>query len=280
MAPSFKKILNIPTIILGVIALTVLTQIGGFVFLIALASNQWIQARIQTPWRLRLAKFSYFAGLYLLATFLIIPLLARPFGRVPLPIFGENLRPLRFFTCLLNRHYVRVELKTVALDIADEMQTRYPGTKLSYLDANFPFFDGFPLIPHLSHNDGKKLDLAFCYRDAATGKIRNGSPSWLGYGVYEAPQTDEQDQPAQCAQKGQWQYSFIKAIVPQGRKSHYAFDAPRTKAMIELFATQPSVEKLFIEPHLKARLGLNSPKVRYHGCQAVRHDDHVHVQVR
>ena len=33
-------------------------------------------------------------------------------------------------------------------------------------------------------------------------------------------------------------------------------------------------------PHLKARLGLNSNKVRFHGCHAVRHDDHFHVQLK
>ncbi len=34
------------------------------------------------------------------------------------------------------------------------------------------------------------------------------------------------------------------------------------------------------KPHLKTRLKLSSAKIRFHGCQAVRHDDHIHVQLR
>ena len=31
--------------------------------------------------------------------------------------------------------------------------------EIHYLDANFPFINKFPLLPHLSHNDGKKIDI-------------------------------------------------------------------------------------------------------------------------
>ena len=30
----------------------------------------------------------------------------------------------------------------------------------------------------------------------------------------------------------------------------------------------------------KTRLLLTSDKIRFHGCQAVRHDDHIHVQLK
>ena len=41
-----------------------------------------------------------------------------------------------------------------------------------------------------------------------------------------------------------------------------------------------AIKKIFIEPHLKTRWGLkNYQKIRYHGCHAVRHDDHIHVQL-
>lgn len=49
--------------------------------------------------------------------------------------------------------------------------------------------------------------------------------------------------------------------------------------VISLFAERPVIGKLFIEPHLKTRLKLTSNKIRFHGCQAVRHDDHMHVQM-
>ena len=74
------------------------------------------------------------------------------------------------------------------------------------LDGGFPFLDGFPLLPRLSHDDGRKLDLAF------------------------------------------------------------------------LLAADPAVERLFLEPHLQARLGLSDPRIRFPRCRAARHDDHIHVQ--
>jgi hypothetical protein len=35
------------------------------------------------------------------------------------------------------------------------MDEKFPGTVTIALDANFPFVNGFPLLPHLSHADGK-----------------------------------------------------------------------------------------------------------------------------
>jgi murein endopeptidase len=78
---------------------------------------------------------------------------------------------------------------------------------------------------------------------------------------------------------------FLKFPLPlprcssQGRKEAHRLDQERTKAMVELFAAQPTIGKIFIEPHLKTRLHLNSPKIRFHSCKAARHDDHVHVQI-
>lgn len=281
MHPLLKRILQITGITLWVVFLTILTQVGGLVYLIARFSSGWLKRRIVAPWKLRLARLAYGFGIYLIVCLLLVPVLAKPLGRVPLPIWSEaNLKPLRLFTVLLNRHYVRADLRNAAIEVADEMGRRYPGTTLYYLDANFPFWDGFPLVPHLSHDDGKKLDLAFLYADPTTGELQSGSPSWLGYGVCEGPRPDEQDQPEVCAGKGYWQYNFMQSIVPQWSKEDYKFDAERTKTLIRLFADQPQIGMIFIEPHLKTRLKLDSPKLRYHGCQAVRHDDHIHVQIQ
>ena len=37
--------------------------------------------------------------------------------------------------------------------------------------------------------------------------------------------------------------------------------------------------KVFIEPHLRRRLGVESSKLRFQGCRAARHDDHIHMQL-
>ncbi len=157
---------------------------------------------------------------------------------------------------------------------------KYPGSTVLYLDANFPFINRFPLLPYLSHNDGKKLDLAFCYLDKRTRKVINGAPSWMGYGVCEAPEPGEENMPARCAEKGYWQYSLLKKLVSDKAHQHYLFDQERTSYLIRLLSKEKGIKKLFLEPHLKQRLGLaGTSKIRFHGCQAVRHDDHLHIQL-
>ena len=124
-------------------------------------------------------------------------------------------------TCLFNRHYVHQDLFNSLSKVSVRFGKQYPDSYILYLDANFPFFDGFPLLPHLSHNDGKKLDVALFYTDAESNEMLNDAPSIIGYGVYEAPENGEKDMPHQCAKQGKWQYSFLENIIsyPKGKKS-------------------------------------------------------------
>ncbi|MEZ4805212.1 MAG: hypothetical protein R2852_06950 [Bacteroidia bacterium] len=216
-----------------------------------------------------------------MTTFFILPVVAKPFGRVPLPLTESNhLQPLNIWTCLLNRNYVRPELKQATIEVANQMNDKFPGTTVNYLDANFPFINKFPLIPHLSHDDGKKLDLSFCYRDSKTNKSTNECPSFIGYGIYEMPLPNEKNTAGYCAEKGYWQYTLMTKVISQDNKANFTFDRNRTKELVDLFAKQTSIGKIFIEPHLKKRLNLSSDKIRFHGCQALRHDDHIHVQLK
>jgi hypothetical protein len=263
------------------LVLTVLTQTGGLVYVINFSTYGFINHKVNNLWLRRGCKLASFILLYTIAVFLIVPVLAKPFGRVQLPVSTTcNLRPLTFLTCLLNRNYVRKDLKEVALHAAGEMNRKYPGTVVNYLDANFPFFNGFPLFPHLSHNDGRKLDLAFCYKNSQSQQETNDAPSPIGYGICEEPTDAEKNTAAFCAEQGYWQYSFLKGVMPQGRKNDFLFYPQKTKALVELFANDPHIAKIFMEPHLQSRLHITSNKIRFHGCRAVRHDDHIHVQLK
>lgn len=259
--------------------LTITTQIGGVVYGVSLLCIKLV--RIQsTKKRIILSIFSFF-GIYLLFTLILVPLIARPFGRVSLPILETgNLKPATVLTCLLNRHYVKEDLRESTIKVADQLNQKFPGTLVNYLDANFPFIDNFPLLPHRSHDDGKKLDLSFQYDDVNTGLQTNNLPSLLGYGVCEEPKANEENIPELCSSKGYWQYSLLEEITPQSKKRHFAFNEERTKFIINAYASDKAIEKIFIEPHLKQRLQITSGKIRFHGCQAVRHDDHIHVQIK
>jgi hypothetical protein len=271
-------------IVLGLIficLLTAVTQVGGLAFVISLLTYGPIDRRLNKRWTRATVKVLSFVTLYLVFVFVIVPLTAKPFGRVQLPVFeSRHLQPANIWTCLLNRNYVRPELREITYQVAESMNDKYPGTTINYLDANFPFINKFPLLPHLSHNDGKKLDLSFQYNDSQTGKMTTKIPSVIGYGICEEPKEGEENKPQDCDKKGFWQYNLLREIVPQGNKDKFTFDDKRTKELVDSFASHDGLGKIFIEPHLKTRLGLTSKKIRFHGCQAVRHDDHIHVQLK
>ncbi|CAN5167521.1 hypothetical protein BH09BAC1_BH09BAC1_24880 [soil metagenome] len=269
--------LIILTIIFFVL-LTILTQVGGITLLLFIWTTYLLRKRwkwLYKPWPIILG----FPIVYLIVTFAIMPLMAPLTGRTALPCFRGNLKPLTIGTCICNRQYVKVGLKAVALDAAHEMATAYPTSNLYYLDANFPFIDGFPLLPHLSHNDGGKLDLAFYYKDT-TGIPIEGKPSIIGYGVFEGPKPDEPNKARECADQGHWQYGFMERIVPQDKAKTMHLDEMRTKALLVILGKDIRVKKIFLEPHLKERMGLTGyAKIRFQGCHSVRHDDHVHIQL-
>jgi len=274
------RILKFTLSIIFFLFLTVLTQVGGVIYLISFSTHKYLDKRFPNKGTRWVSKFATFLILYSIGTFFIVPIIAKPFGRVALPLTRtDNLEPLNFLTCFLNRNYARPELRQATLDVARQLNSRFPGTVVNYLDANFPFMNCFPLVPHLSHDDGKKLDIAFCYIENKTGKLTNDVPSLIGYGISEGPRPGEVNTASFCANQGSWQYSFLMKIIPQGNKSNYMFDSTRTKELVNLFASKAAIGKIFIEPHLKTRLKLSSNKIRFHGCQAVRHDDHIHIQL-
>lgn len=263
--------------------LTALTQIGGIIYLLYKPAGIVLKKRFKNAFARIPLKILTFTIFYLVIAITVIPIFAIPFGRVPLPMFSSEeipLKPRNIITCLTNRHYVKLKLRTEISRIARDFGQQNPNTEILYLDANFPFLTGFPLLPHLSHDDGEKLDLAFFYNDSKTSEPINSSPSWIGYGSFERPKKGEINQPDICQKRKYWQYDFTKYLTSQKEKPAFEFDEKRTANFIKACASSSLIQKIFIEPHLKSRLNLSGyDKIRYHGCQAVRHDDHIHIQL-
>lgn len=253
--------------------LTVLTQVGGLVYLLSLMVQRWMKRKgFHRAW--------VFPILYA-CVWWCLPWMAAPWGRVPLPLRADAASPLQpqhWLTVACNRHYVLPELREEAIRVARGFAERHDGAALTYLDANFPFWDGFPLLPHLSHHDGRKLDFAFAYQSEAGLTTR--APAFLGYGRCASPRPHERDQAAICHAAGYAQYSFLRPLARPFLTRRYTLDEAATTDMVNAFAQRPRIEKLFLEPHLKTRWRLQDPKIRFHGCRAVRHDDHLHVQWR
>lgn len=274
------RFLKIVGYILFIFLLTIFTQVGGVILALCLPVFVLIRNKFNKRYWRWLTNTALFLTVYLLITFFVLPPVAKSFGRVPLPLLShEAIKPLNIMTCLLNRHYVVPVLKNNIESVAEKINRKYPGAVISYLDANFPFFDGFPMLPHLSHSDGKKVDIAFFYKDRSGNELNHKAPSFIGYGVYETPENNEYDMPKNCHKKGYEHYSILEKIVPQWNTHKMIFDPNRTKHLIRLFTQEKTTSKIFIEPHLKTRMHIQSDKVRFQGCRAVRHDDHVHLQI-
>ena len=247
-----------------IIFLTALTQVGGLIWFLTILIS------IKTKKKKRYI----FPFIYLVFSILIIPPIAKTFDREALPVFNSELKPRNLVYPLLFRNYADRNLKILLEESANKL--KYNNITITYLDANFPFFNGFPLIPHLSHNDGKKVDISFIYIDKS-GKTTNKKPSASGYGAYVKGNSKTSKS---CLNRGFWQYDFPKYLT-FGTINNLKLDNKRTKLLIEQLLASRKVEKIFIEPYLKEHLGLSSEnRIRFHGCQAVRHDGHIHLQIK
>ncbi len=259
-------------LILLLFLLTALTQVGELVVLL----NLLVLRLIHRPsrWQQTGLRGAAFLLIYTLSVFIFVPTLAQWNGRVPLPCFASDAATLQAANvgyCLLMRNYVTPATQTRLLTVARQFRAVHPDSTVRYLDANFPFLNGFPLLPHLSHNDGRKVDLAFFYQRKDTHEPLNVSPSWLGYWCYEQPQHSKE---AACLGKSsylRWDFDWL-----QPRYAAYEMDAVRTRTLLQLLAAD--AQKVLLEPHLQTRLGIQAANVKFQGCRAARHDDHVHAQ--
>ena len=248
--------------------LTVVTQVGGVVYLLSVPLARFAGRRTSHRWLRRLTPLLTFVVLYAGASALLVPAVAGHYGRVPLPPGGRGgLAPAHWGFVAANRHYVRPALRELLLDAAATLRADDPELRVRYLDAGFPFCDGFPLLPHLSHDDGCKVDLAFYWIDTA-GAPPRCLPQAFGNGYSAGPRDGEPDQPAACAARGYWQYGLMAEWTTPDPT--VKLDEVRTRALILALSRDRRVGKLLLEPHLKARLRLgHRDNIRFHGCRAV-----------
>ncbi|AKS46499.1 hypothetical protein SAMN05444287_1615 [Octadecabacter temperatus] len=237
-----------------IVFLTLLTQLGGLAWLFAICFRQ----------RVLVFAVAYVA----LSTSALV--VAPMFGREPIPCFSEDtFRMKSTLYCALNRQYVTPELEAVLQDFSIAMSDEFPQTTTLVLDANFPFISGFPLLPHLSHDDGRKVDLAFFYRNDG-GFLPNVTRSPIGYFAFE-------DGPTDCPENMftlRWNFSWLQRLWPD-----YHLEPRRMAMALQLLSADERVGKVFIEPHLASRFQAQSSKIRFQGCRAARHDDHIHLQL-
>jgi hypothetical protein len=260
------------------IVLTLLTQIGGVVLLL-----YWIVRRPYGPrgWYRFGIDALLFVALYAVVSSLVVPPLAALGGRVPLPCFGDAERPFAAASpiyCAFNRNYVDARLVSLLTSLSHETDRAFPGTITLYLDANFPLLNGFPLLPHLSHDDGRKLDIAYYYADSGASYLPGKLRSPIGYWGFEQPGPNDASRCPESWLSLRWNMSVLQSFLPSR-----PLEPDRTRAVLRWLVTEGQkfgVERIFIEPYLAARLGVSSSVLGFQGCRAARHDDHIHIQLR
>lgn len=253
--------------------LTAVTQIGGIAY--AVAWFAWSSTRRrQIPVSILVPTTTI--GLYTLMTMYAVPPLAAYWGRERLPCTqAGSIVPATHLTCALNRGYVSTETLDLLRQLTNDLSHRFPGSRLVLLEGGFPFLDGFPLLPHLSHRDGRKVDISFFYTDVKGDPWPDGSPSYLGYFIYEQPKPTETQPCRGRFSPLRWDFYWLQGLAPEWR-----MDVQRTQWMVRWLKNRPEVSRLFLEPHLAERLGESGGKLRFQGCHAARHDDHLHVEIR
>jgi hypothetical protein len=271
------------TAVMAVVLLTLLTQIGGLVLLLVWSLSRLALPRAMGAWRRVAINAVLFVVAYATISVLVVPPLAALGGRVPLPCRAQPDRAFAagsVLLCALNRHYVVPDQVVLLNELSDAIERAFPGTTTLFLDANFPFLNGFPLLPHLSHGDGRKLDLAFYYADAEGRYLPAVARSPIGYWAFEQPSANDA---SPCGERPwlslRWDLNFLQDKFPDRM-----LEPHRTSAALQWLlseGTRFKVDTIFIEPYLAARLGVQaSPALGFQGCRAARHDDHIHVQIK
>jgi len=151
-----------------ILLLTVISQVGGVLWLLTVFL--WKPLK-----KVRFRKVFFlctFISLYAgFSIYCVPPLASHFYQRVPLPIrVKKGLKPRSPFFYCLNRHYVKRSVRAELIHLSQKIRSKFPGTITYYLDAGFPLFNNYPLLPHLSHRNGQNVDLSFYYEQKITGQ--------------------------------------------------------------------------------------------------------------
>ena len=102
----------------------------------------------------------------------------------------------------------------------------------------------------------------------------------IGYWAFEQPAAGD---PLPCSGQSvvslRWNLDILQDMLPDR-----ALEPHRTRAALQWLLSDGlrfKIDRIFIEPYLAARLGVEaSPVLGFQGCRAARHDDHIHIQIK
>ena len=260
------------------LVLTLLTQVGGLILWPFWSLVTRFAARFP-KWKRRIITVLLLCGLYLVGGLGVLPYVAKRTGRVRLPIIATETLPtgpLHIGYAILLRNYVRSHTYSAYTEAVQRFGTQHPDVVVRYLDAGFAF-PTIPLLPHLSHRDGQRIDVAFLF--SKDGAYIDKTPSPIGYWGYaqESPPRPEcagiQQQWGPISLSLRWDFEALQAYWPD-----LTLDIDKNRALFHAFVKDPRVCSILLEPGLHPVL--SAPKLRKNGCGVARHDDHFHLTIR
>lgn len=264
--------------VLLTLGLTLLTQVGGLILWPFWSTITRFSARF-SRWKRRSLTLLLLCTLYLVGGLGIVPHIAETTGRVRLPMAATGsipTGPLHFGYALLLRNYVRSHTYTAYIDSVHRFSEEHPGVIVRYLDAGFPF-PTLPLLPHLSHRDGQKIDVAFLFeRDGAYVDQARSPIGYWGYAKESPPRPECEGTVKTLGPFSfplRWDFDSVQTYWPD-----LDLDIAKNRALLRAFAKDPRVCSILLEPGLHPTL--RAPKLIKNSCAVARHDDHFHLTIR
>ena len=255
------------------IVLTLLTQVGGLIvwpFWFWAFGNQ-----TESTKQYRKTKgVGKLFGVYMLASLFVVPLIAQKTGRTRLPLYTTETLPLgpqSILFPLLNRTYLRHHTYDALVDSVQRASKKEPDMIVRYLDGGFPF-PIITLLPHLSHIDGQRIDLAFQFKK--NDQYIDGARSPIGYWGYA------QESKERCTNNKstyiiplRWDFKWLQPLLPDLK-----LDIKKNRTLFKSLASHKNVCGILVEPTLHKLL--SAPKLKTNSCDVARHDDHFHVSIK
>ncbi len=278
----WRRIRNIGLFLVAFIVLTAVSQIGGLVLCLSWLIARWVSGgrlTASSPAR-PLTHVLTFLLIYGIAVFAFVPAVAGALGRERLPCLATTDQPTRAvtaLTCLLNRNYAAPATANLAVELSRNLARRFPGTVVGYLDASFPFLDGFPVLPRLGHSNGRSIDLALPYRRAGVGSPVLASMSYR-YWLQPEPVPDAPDPCWFATLWGRW--------LPLGSPAPDAGaerDPDRLRAMLDWLdsTTVAGGLRYVVSRDIATLAGVSSAGSRalVLDCPDAGRPDHVHLEI-
>ena len=146
----------------------------------------------------------------------------------------NHLQPLNILTCLLNRNYVRPELKRQHLMLQNKWTTNSRGRLQTIWTLTFLSLTSFLLFLTLATMTVKNLTFLFVIVTTRQANLQmNVHRLWLRY--LRRGTTWWRKHRWFCVGKGFWQYTFMTKVIAQDNKQDFTFDIEKTRELVNLF---------------------------------------------